>query len=230
MAVLPSLLGYAKSNPGASEGDMVKYLTLMNAQFTQGLELAKSMNPNPGSSETDMIKYLTLMDGQFSKGMEIARAMNPGQPDDSLMKAVMTIKELMPFIQPFLRDPSANQGMFEQLIKNPDTLGHMEKLFGGGSSEKNQFDLDIEKLRGEREMDGRKWDLQLRKDALQSQERQNLTDTIANLIGPVAAALSGPVAQRVQQIGAQQASTHPNPDFIQNPAPNPAPPTGTTIL
>ena len=225
MAMIPSLLGYAKQNPGASEGDMIKYLTLMDSQFSKGLELAKAVTPKQEADST--IKYLNLMDGQFSKGLEIARAMNPGPAEDGLLKAVTTIKELLPFIQPFLRDPSANQGFFDQVFTNPDTYARMQGIFGGGSATaKNQYDLDIERLRGERELDGRKWDLEMRKIALQSEERMSRNETVMQALGPLSTILAGPVAQRMGQLGEQQGMAYQPPSSI----PPVAPPTGTTIL
>ena len=203
LQLLGPLLGYARQNPGSSEADLIKYLTLMDSQFSKGLQLAQSITPKQDEDST--IKFLTLM-----KDIVVEGVRNP---------VLQAIEKAQP-------QPSA----FEQIIMNPELFTRFTGLMGGGKGSTN-IDLEIEKLRGERDLNNRKLDLQWRKDLLDIEAKDKQTDRILATLTPLATLLAGPVAQRMGKLGEQQAITH----IPQNPTPPTAlqasiPPTETTIL
>jgi len=169
---------------------------------------------NPGASENQMINYLKLMDSQFSKGLELARAVNPVQSEDSTMKFLQLMKDLViegvrnPLLQA-IEKSQPQQGVFEQIIMNPAMFTRFKEigLFGGGAATTN-IDLEIEKLRGERYLQSTKWELEIRRDELKRQADDRRTDNLLAVFGPLAAAFGGPAAQRMQELGKQQAAAH----------------------
>jgi len=185
MNMLPMLLNYARQNPGASQNEMVNYLKLMDSQFSKGLEIARAMSPNPANAETNAVEFLKLM-----KELVIAGVRDP----------------LLHAMEKFQPQP----GVLDQILTNPVLLSNMKELgiFGGGSGATTQLDLEIEKLRGERHLQATKWELDLRRDELKRQDDDRRTDNIIAIFGPIAGALAVPAAQRMQQLGEQQATAY----------------------
>ena len=88
-------------------------------------------------------------------------------------------------------------------------------MFGGQqkAGEANQFSLEIEKLRGEREFSIKKLDLEWRKMMLENEAKERRTATILNSLTPLTALFAGPVDQRMRQMGRQMG----NPQQVQQP-------------
>jgi len=80
MSILPMLLNYAKTNPGASEDQMINYLKLMDGQFVKGLEIARAMTPP--QSEDSAMKFLQLMKDLVIEGVRnpVLQAIEKSQP------------------------------------------------------------------------------------------------------------------------------------------------------
>ncbi len=224
MALMPMLLNYAKTNPGASENQMVTYLKLMDSQLMKGLEIAKAMNP---PKQGDPMTYMV-------KGMELMKTANP-QKQDNPMEFLKLMKDLViegvrnPLMQA-IKENQPTPGVFEQLLTNPELFSQAKEIgmFGGGSggAAKGQFDLEIEKLRGERDFQNRKFDLESRKMILEMEAKSRQNDNLMAFLAPISAIVAGPVAQRMQNLGQQQAAAHVPPSVV----PRIEPQTGTTIL
>ena len=194
---LPYLIGFSKNNPGSSQSDMVTYAKAMSDQFKTGIEAMKAVMPKEkASSSTEALKLM--------KDLIIEGVRNP---------VLTAIEKSQP--QP---------GLFEQFITNPDLFNRVKELGLFGSREpksgSTNIDLEIEKLRGERELTVKKIDLEWKKDMLKRESEDRRTDAIITAIGPLSALVSGPLNQRMRQFGQQQASTH-NPTSV-------IPPVGTT--
>ncbi len=199
MALLPTLLNYAKTNPGASENQMINYLKLMDGQLVKGIELAKAVNPQQNEDAT--LKFMTLM-----KDLVIEGVRNP------VMQAI--------------RESQPQQGVLDQIFTNPTLFTQFKELglFGGGSGgATSHLDLEIEKLRGERQLEVTKLNLDMKKSMLEIDAKDRRTDNILAILSPLSALFAGPVAERMQQLGQQQAASHVPPSQV--PAAG-----GTTIL
>ena len=190
LGVLGQLMGYVRQNPGASENQMINYLKLMDSQFSKGLELAKAINP--AQSEDSTLKFMALM-----KDLVIAGVRDP---------VVQAIKESQP-----------QQGVFEMLLSNPSMYTRAKEIgmFGGGNqAASNEMDLKIEELRGERELSGRKLDLEYRKMSLEREANDRRDNMILGALGPLATVLSGPIAEGMHALGQKQGAAHRPPGFI----------------
>ena len=136
------------------------------------------------------------------------------------------MEELSKNMQP---QPSA----FEQILMNPEMFGRAKEIgmFGrpestGGSS---AIDLQIEQLRGDRELQIKHLDLEWKKSMLEIEAQDRRTDTIMAALGPLSNILAGPVASRMEQLGQQQAAGHQTPPPVPQ-QPLGAPPGGTAVL
>ena len=102
-------------------------------------------------------------------------------------------------------------GFFESMIQDPNLFERMQTLFThkertGGSTD---IDLKIEQLRGDREMSGRKMDLEWKIKMLEMEEKSKRTDTILQAMTPLSALFAGPIDQRMRNMGRQQAQPQP---------------------
>ncbi|GAH00928.1 unnamed protein product, partial [marine sediment metagenome] len=203
-SLLPLLIGYSKSNPGTQQSDMAVYAKAMSDQFQQGISVMQSVIPKEkASNATELLKiFSNLVTESVRKPME----------------------ELSKNMQP-------QASAFEQILMNPEMFSRAKEIGMFGSNESRSggstsIDLEIEKLRGERELGSKQLDLQWRKTVLEIEQKNQRTDQILSTLAPLTAVFAGPVAQRIQQMGAQQGMAHQPP----NPVPPVAQPTGTTIL
>jgi len=204
MTLLPMLLNYAKTNPGSSEGQLVNYLRLMDTQFTKGVELAKNMTP--AKADASAMEFLKLM-----KDLVVEGVRNP---------VLQAIEKSRP-----------SPGVFEQILTQPELWNRAKEIgmFGGGSNAAaSQIDLEIEKLRGERQLSITKMELEMRRDELKRQDEDRRTDNLIAFMGPLAAAFAAPTAQRMKGLGQQQAATH-NPTFTYPAPPAAAPPPSVNL-
>jgi ribosomal protein S27E len=195
-ALLPMLIGFSRTNPGQSQNQMAQYAKAMSDQFKTGVEVMKTAMPprEKTSSTTDMIKIF--------KDIMTENVQNP-------------MKEMLKQMQP---QPSA----FEQILMNPELFSRAKEigLFGGteraGAS--TNIDLEIEKLRGEREFSIKKMDLEWRKMMLENEAKRERTNTILNTLTPLSALFAGPVDERMRQMGRQMGT----PQQVQHPPVAPA--------
>lgn len=202
-SLLPLLIGYSKSNPGTQQSDMAVYAKAMSDQFQSGIAVMQSVIPKEKpSNATELLKiFRDLVSDSVKKPME----------------------ELA-------KNMTAQPSAFEQILMNPEMFSRAKEIGMFGSREprsgSTNIDLEIEKLRGERELNIKQLDLQWRKSLLEIESKNQRTDTILSALTPLSAVLAGPVSQRMQHLGEQQGMAHQPP----SPIPPVAPPTGTTIL
>jgi len=203
-SMLPLLIGFSKSNPGTQQSDMVTYAKAMSDQFKTGIEAMKAVMPpkEKASNATEVLKlFKDLVTDSVRKPMEdLAKKMEP------------------------------QQSAFEQILMNPEMFSRAKEIGMFGSREprtgSTNIDLEIEKMRGERELQIKQLDLSWRKSLLETEAKDRRTDSILAALGPLSALAAGPVAQRMQSLGQQQGATHMPPSVMHRGAP----PIGTTIL
>lgn len=200
--LLPMLVGYSKKNPQSSQMDMATYAKTMTDQFKLGIDVMKTAMPQKQESggAVEMIKIF----GELIKE-------NIKQP----------MAEMMRQLQP---QPSA----FEQILLNPELYSRAKDIGFFGRSERTggstDIDLKIEQLRGDREMSGRKMDLEWKIKMLEMDEKSKRTDTMLQALTPIAAVLSGPIDQRFRTMGRQQAQPAYQPPAQHQATTTPAPP------
>ncbi|GAH50969.1 unnamed protein product, partial [marine sediment metagenome] len=173
-------------------------------QLVKGLELAKAMNPNPAKGETNAMDFLKLMKELVIEGVR-----------DPVMQA---IKETRP-----------SPGVFEQILTTPELRASLKEIgmFGGGSgAATSNIDLEIEKLRGERQFQVTKMEMEMRRDELKRQADDRRAENLIAVFGPLAAAFGGPAAQRMRALGQQRPYAH-NPAGMQ---PEAMPTTNTILI
>ena len=198
-SLLPLLVGYSKTNPGSTQSDMVTYAKAMADQFKIGIDVMKSVMPTPekASSSTEALKLM--------KDLIIEGVRNP---------VLSAIEKNQP-------QPSA----FEQILMNPDMFSRAKEIgmFGGSEPRtgSTNVDLEIEKMRGERELSIKKLDLEWRKSMLENDAKDKRTDAVLTALAPLSAVFAGPVNQRMRQFGQQQAAAY---------TPENIPKSGNTIL
>ncbi len=199
-SMLPLLIGFSKTNPGTPQVNMLDYAKAMGDQLKTGIDLARSFQEKEKPSNA--MEFMKVMKDLVIEGVRnpILQAMERNQP------------------QP---------GVFEQLITNPETFGRLKELGIFSSNEprtgSTNVDLEIEKLRGERQLEITKLNLDMKKSMMEIDAKDRRSDNMLALLAPLSAIVAGPVAQRMQQLGEQQAVAHVPPSQV--PATG-----GTTIL
>lgn len=223
MALMPMLLQYAKTNPGASENQMINYLKLMDGQLLKGLEIAKAMNPP--KQQGDPLTYMV-------KGMELMKTANP-QKQNNPMEFLKLMKDLIiegvrnPLMQA-IKENQPTPGVFEQILTNPDLFSRAKDIGMFGSSREggagtSEMDLKIAQVTTANQLEIKKLDLEWRKSLLVKEVAENKTNALVTALAPFSAIFAGPIDQRMRQFGQQQASAH-------NPAGMPPMPMPNTIL
>jgi len=198
-ALLPLLIGYSKTNPGTPQINMLDYAKAMSDQLKTGIDLMKSVAP-PQDKPSNVMEFMKVM-----KDLVVEGVRNP------LLQAIEKTQ------------PQA--GVFEQILLNPDLRTAMKDIGMFGSREprtgSTNVDLEIEKLRGERELSIKKLDLEWRKSMLENDSKDRRTDTLLTALTPLGAILAGPATQRMRQLGQQQATYHVPPVVMPPPPPPP---------
>lgn len=185
-SMLPFLVQFSKQNPGTTQSDMVTYAKAMSDQFKTGIEAMKTVMPQREKS-ANAIEVLKLFKDLVSDSLQ--------KPMDELLKKVQH--------QP---------GVFEQILTNPELYNRAKEIgmFGsrdpkGGST---NIDLEIEKLRGERQMSTQKLDLEYRKMMLEMEAKDRRTDRMLSLVGPLSAMFSGSIDERMRDLGRGTVAPH----------------------
>ena len=202
-AMLPLLIGYSKSNPGSSQSDIAVYAKAMSDQFQQGIQVMQSVqSKEKPSNATELLKiFRDLVTDSVKKPME----------------------ELA-------KNMTAQPSAFEQILMNPEMFARAREIGMFGGKEKTggstNIDLEIEKMRGERELQIKHLDLEWRKSLMEVEAKDRRTDSILSALAPLSALFAGPVSQRMEQLGQTQAS-HGSPPPTQTATP---PTSGSTVL
>ena len=196
-SMLPLLIGFSKSNPGTQQSDMAVYAKAMSDQFQQGIQVMQSVIPKEKpSNATELLKiFRDLVSDSVKKPME----------------------ELA-------KNMTAQPSAFEQILMNPEMFSRAKEIgmFGGRESRtgSTNIDLEIEKMRGERELQIKQLDLGWRKSLLEIESKNQRTDTLMQALAPLSTILSGPLMNRMEQMGQQQGMRHNSMGTVQptNPA------------
>ena len=186
-ALLPLLTGFSRSNPGSSRSDMAVFAKSMSDNFKTGVEVMKASMPQQprDAGATELLKLFK----------------------DLVADSVKTpMAELVKNLQP---QPSA----FEQILLNPELFGRAKEIgmFGGKEGTKgssSNIDLEIEKLRGERELSIKKMDLDWRMKMLENEQKDRRTDAILSIVAPGLAIASKPIEDRMRQMGRNTANPY----------------------
>ena len=203
-AMLPLLIGFSKTNQGNPQSDMAVYAKAMSDQFQQGISVMQSVqSKEKPSNATELLK---IFSGLVEKSMV--------KPMEDLTKNMTA-------------QPSA----FEQILMNPEMFSRAKEIgmFGGKESTgaSTHIDLEIEKMRGERELQIKHLDLEWRKSLMEVEAKDRRTDSILSALAPLSALFAGPVSQRMEQLGQSSVATHGTPPATQTATP---PPDGSTVL
>ncbi len=184
--LLPLLVGFSKTNPGNSQSDMITYAKAMSDQFKTGIDAMKAVMPQREKT-ANSIEVLKLFKDLVSDSLQ--------KPMDELVRKVQH--------QP---------GVFEQILTNPDLYNRAKEIGMFGSREpkggSTNIDLEIEKMRGERQMSSQKLDLEYRKMMLEMESKDRRTERMVSLIGPLSAMFSGSVDDKMRALGRNTAATH----------------------
>jgi len=184
---LPLLIGFAKANPGASQDQMLSYATALGDQFSRGVETAQRVMPSRESN--DAIELMKIFKDLIT---------------DSVQRP---LEEAIKQVQP---QPSA----FEQILLDDRLFVRAKELgmFGGsGGASKGSIDLEIERLRGERELTSKKLELEFKKAMLEHDANDRRTDAIINALTPLGALFAGPIDQKMRSLGQQTGGRTPPP-------------------
>jgi len=108
---------------------------------------------------------------------------------------------------------------------NPEMFSRAKEIGMFGNREprtgSTNIDLEIEKLRGERELSIKKLDLEWRKTSLENDAKDKRedrrTDAVLTALAPISAVFAGPVNQRMRHFGQQQATSYVPPVVMSPP-------------
>jgi len=185
-SLLPLLIGYSKSNPGTSQVNMLDYAKVMFDSFKTGMDSMKAVMPTKDKASNPM-EFMKIM-----KDLVIEGVRNP----------------LLQAIEKSQPQPSA----FEQILMNPEMFNRAKQIgmFGSGEPKtgSTSIDLEIEKLRGERQLEITKLNLDMRKSILELDAKDRRSDNMMAFLAPLSALVAGPVAQHMQRLGQQQGAAH----------------------
>ena len=203
-AVLPAIVGFARANPGSSQGRFLDYAKAMSDQFRTGVEVAQKMAP-PQQDQWKAAEIMMNMVKETKSDKD-----DPYKPVELMMELIketvkQPIKDMTDRLQP-------QPGFFESLLMNPElferakTLGLFGRREGGAGT--SDMDLKIEELRTERDLELKKIDLEWKKSMLEREAQDKRTDAVLTALAPMSAIFAGPLNQRMRQFGQQQAATH----------------------
>ncbi|GAG98027.1 unnamed protein product, partial [marine sediment metagenome] len=140
LSLFPMLLNYAKTNPGASENQMIDYLKLMDSQMVKGMEMMRAANPP--KQQGDPMEYMV-------KGMQLMKETTPAKQDNP-MDFLKLMKELViegvrnPVLQA-IEKSQPTPGVFEQILTQPDLFNRAKEIgmFGGSRGDIATSEMDL---------------------------------------------------------------------------------------
>ncbi len=129
--------------------------------------------------------------------MDIAKMNQPPQSPDKTLDYLAFFNTLIKQYQ-----GTSQPSFFDEYIKARE-LG----IFGSQESgEHNQFSVELEKIRGERMLTGKKFDLELHKMRLEAEAKQNTISMLTQIAAPLLAIAGGKMATEMQEKGMSHAS------------------------
>lgn len=143
--------------------------------------------------------------------MELQKMSQPKESPDKTLEYLNFFNTLMKQYQGSNAQPS----FFDEYIKARELgiVGHSEP------GEPNSFSVEMEKLRGERMLDSKRIDLELKKMSLKAEDGRNKIGMVASILSPVAAYTSGKMAEDMRKRGMDTANKFIHPG---NPSPEAA--------
>ena len=145
--------------------------------------------------------------------MEIAKMNQPKEGKDNTLEYVKMFKDLM--LESAKLRGGGGQSFFESMLTDQNLFARTQDLFRRGEGEANQFSLEIEKVRGERMMQNKKFDLEIQRERLQREMDMQKLNMVLGTLNPImslgAQKLEQGVKQRGMDFGRPQNPGNPNP-------------------
>ena len=171
--MLPLLIGYARTNPNATQNQMVEFAKVMADQIKTGIELARQNQPQQPQASYNPIELIKVFGEMIRENVQ------------------KPLEEVVKRVQP---RPSALEQilMDDKLFERAKALG----LFGGGGGgqQSPEIQLQIEKLRQERDLKLKEMEMQHQRWMMEQQIEAKKWDQIGQL-------LNGPLGPTIQMLG-----------------------------
>ena len=153
----------------------------------------RQLEKSSPSSELSMQKQNLDIVGSIVK---IAKEISPTSGTDQTL-------EYLKFFNTVIQNQGGKgPSFFENMISDPLLYQRTQDIFSRGrTGETNKSDIEIERLRSERNMNNRKYDLELHKLRLETELRQNNLGLIAQILGPILAVGGNQIAQTMRNSG-----------------------------
>lgn len=181
----PLLIGYAKSNPTSSRDSMVEFAKVMADQIKTGIELASKNQPQQTQSNWNPVEMIKVFADLVKDNVQ--------KPLEEL------VERMQPQPSPFERIL-----MDDRLFERAKALG----MFGGGEVARTdpQIQLEIEKLRTERDMkleemrrETQKWMAQFQAQQVADERKwKAIQNILQGPVGQVISTMGGAAAQKLR--------------------------------
>ncbi|MBA7625573.1 hypothetical protein ES703_33004 [subsurface metagenome] len=147
---------------------------------------------------------------------KLVKEAQPQQSKDDTLAYVTLFKDLMLESTKIQNQGGRGPSFFESIITDPTLYERTKDIFSSGKTgDTNKSDIEIERLRGEREMSGRKMDLEIKKLGLEAEERHQRLAIIMNGLSPILTLFGAKTAEDMRQRGMDMGRQLHNP----NPSP-----------
>ena len=141
---------------------------------------------------------------------KLVKETQPQQSKDDTLAYVTLFKDLMMESVKIQNQGGRGPSFFESMITDPNLYQRTKDIFGSGSGAKTtNIDLEIEKLRGERQLSMKKMDLDMQKSMMERELSDRRTENLIAVFAPFAGALAGAGEQRMRELGRQTAAHNP---------------------
>jgi len=156
----------------------------------------------------------------ISSIFKLAKDIQPQQGKDDTLAYVTLFKDLMLESTKIQNQVGRGPSFFESMITDPALYSRTREIFNSGKTgDTNKSDIEIEKLRGERELSGRKMDLEIKKLGLEAEERNQKLAMIMGGLSPILTMFGAKTAEDMRRRGMDMGKMIHNPN---NPSPEAA--------
>jgi len=145
-----------------------------------------------GENSNQLLQLVQMMNSQLTQGISLASSGNQTDPLKPL-EMLKLAKEILLDNQKSHNQPS----FFDNFLK----LRELGMISSSPATDQNQFSVQIERLRGERDMNNRKYDLELQKSRLQHDQRARMLETLISSFVPMLNLASNSLAQESKNLG-----------------------------
>ncbi len=164
-----------------------------------------------GENSNQLLQLVQMMNSQLTQGIQLATSGNQSETIKPL-EYLRLAKELLLSDQKSHNQPS----FFDNFLK----LRELGMISSSSATDQNQFSVQIERLRGERDLQNRKYDLELQKSRLQHDQRARMLETLISSFVPMLNLASNSLAQESKNLGRNLVERVGNP-VAHNPGPDP---------